>query len=198
MRRSTRTALAISIVSLLTAGTAIAQGAKLFKWIDEQGNVHYSDRVEASAATATANIQHLNASGIRVGTPHSALPTNRDEVRQYEEAKRLAQLDSMLLASYRSELELLRSHDESREPIENGLRAAEGNIARLRHELVVRQSAAPAASNGQDVNPEMQRLRDQLSAEEASLEKLRARRFELYERQNFEVSRYRELTTHNG
>jgi len=196
MRRPTRTALAISIIALLTAGMAVAQGSKLFKWVDEHGNVHYSDRMEASAATA--KIQRINASGIQVGTPHSALPTNKDEARQHEEARRLAQLDMMLLSSYRSELELLRSHDESREPIENGLRAAESNIARLRQELVIRQSVAPAASGGQPASPDVARLRDQIAAEEASLENLRARRFELYERQNFEVSRYRELTTRTG
>lgn len=196
MRRPTRTAFVISSLVLLTAGSAVAQASKLFKWVDEHGNVHYSDRMEASAATA--KVQRINASGVQVGNPHSALPTSKEEIRQHEEARRLAQLDMMLLSSYRSELELLRSHDESREPIENGLRAAESNIARLRQELVIRQSALPATPEGAAPTADIQRLRDQIGAEEASLEKLRARRFELYERQNFEVSRYRELTTHTG
>jgi len=196
MRRSTRTALALSLVPLLATGIAVAQGSGLYKWVDEHGNVHYSDRMEAS--TATSSVHRIRANGIAIGTPHSALPRNREEAREQEEARRLAQLDTMLLSSYRSELDLLRSHDESREPIENGLRAAESNIARLRQELVLRQSVAGTAAGAQAENPEVARLRALIAGEEASLEKLRARRFELYEQQNFEVSRYRELTTRNG
>jgi hypothetical protein len=195
MRPSAPIAFAALVVSVLVPGLASAQGSKLYKWVDENGNVHYSDRVEASAASS--DVRRISDSGIQLDVPHSALPTNRDEVRQHDEARRLAQLDTMLLASYRTELELLRSHDESREPIENGLRAAEGNIARLKQELARRQSGATAPA-GVAEHPDVTKLREQIAGEEASLEKLRARRFELYERQNFEVSRYRELTTRNG
>lgn len=186
------------LISILCAAPALqASETRLYKWVDENGNVHYSDRVEASAAPAVGEVRRITSSGIAVGTRHSALPVTREDVLRQQEAQRLAQLDTMLLSSYQSELELLRAHDASREPIESGLRAAEGNIMRLREALAVREAARPTAP-GAATDPEVERLRRLLRDEEASLERLRARRFELYEQQNFEVARFRELTTRNS
>jgi hypothetical protein len=194
-----RPALATPLLILaLCAPVALqASETRLYKWVDENGNVHYSDRVESSASPKAGEVRRITSTGIAIGNRHSALPVTREDVLRQQEAQRLAQLDTMLLSSYQSELELLRAHDASREPIESGLRAAEGNIMRLRAALAARESGQPAAP-GAGADVEVERLRKLLRDEEASLERLRTRRFELYEQQNFEVARYRELTTRNS
>lgn len=179
---------------LFGSGSVDAQGQRLYKWVDEHGNVHYSDRMEASAASG--KVKRISANGIPVGTPHSALPKTEEEEREQQEARRLAQLDTMLLSTYGSELELLRAHDELRAPIENGLKSAEKTIERLRQEMALRKTRLEASPSGDSKSdPDIERLRLQIDAELANLEQLRVRRFELYERQNQEVARYRELTS---
>lgn len=190
-RRSLVAAIFVLSVAL-SWGSADAQNPRLYKWVDEHGNVHYSDRMEATASSG--DVQRLSASGIRIGTPHSALPRNEDEKRHQQEARRLAQLDTLLLSTYRTELDLLRAHDESRAPIENGLRTAEKNIARLQQELASRH-VHHANGDETPADPLIDGLRLQIRNEQASLELLRKRRYELYERQNREVARYRELTS---
>lgn len=181
------------LILLLSAGLADAQGPRLYKWVDEDGNVHYSDRVEGTIASR--GVERLSASGIRIGNPHSALPRNRDEARQHEQDRRLAQQDTMLMTSYASEIELLRAHDESRAQIEASIRTAQGNVERLLRAIDVREAGnRPGGSD-----PELNSLRDQLASEQERIGELRERRFELHERQNHEVARFRELsTTRNG
>lgn len=186
---------------LLTASTLLAHGLplhaqgqtqtpgkRLYKWVDEQGNIHYSDRLEGAATSR--NPERLSTNGIRVGAQHSALPTNREEAKQYEEARRRAQRDAMLLSSYPSEIELLRAHDELRVPIETSLRAAQENIERLRGEIRSREAVKGVP---EQKAAEIQQLRRQLAEEELRLKELEAKRFDLYEQQNAEVARYREL-----
>jgi hypothetical protein len=185
-----RIAATASLCLLVFSAFAQAQGPRLYKWVDEDGNVHYSDRVESSTP-ASSTVERLSANGIRIGTPHSALPANRDQARELEQARRVAQHDSMLLTTYASEIELLRAHDESRIQIEDTVRAAEGNVQRLRRDLSerIRLNSAQADRDA---------LADQLTIEMERLESLRQRRFELHERQDKEIARYRELTTRNG
>ena len=191
-----RLRIAAALVSsvLLGPGAVDAQGQRLYKWVDENGNVHYSDRMEASPASSA--IKRISANGIPIGTPHSALPKDKGEARQRQEAQRLAQLDAMLLSTYGSELELLRAHDELRAPLEDRLKTAEKTIERLRQDLARQKTRPVNHPSGHDpTGPSIERLQLQIEAEVANLQQLRARRFELYERQNQEVARYRELTS---
>lgn len=196
MRRRSSAATLVALTFALGCGVAGAQSPRLYKWVDEHGNVHYSDRMEASASSE--DVHRISSNGIRIGTPHSALPQNDVEKREQQEARRQAQLDTMLLSTYRTELDLLRAHDQSRAPIENGLRSAEKNIERLEQALSLRRNrtaALPVADRNTPVDSSIDDLRQQIANEQANLEMLRKRRYELYERQNMEVARYRELTS---
>jgi hypothetical protein len=185
-------ALVASLSIALFASAVQGQGQRLYKWVDEDGNVHYSDRVEA--ATASRGPERINSHGIRLGAAHSATPTNAEERRRFEQAKRSSQQDTMLLTTYRSELELLRAHDQSRAAVEGILRTAEGNVERLRRQIAERENQGIGGPARSDVNA----LRDQLAVELERVEQLRTRRYELFERQNEEIARYRELTMRNG
>ncbi len=187
MRRNPPASLLAVAALIMLPLTAFGQGQRLYKWVDEQGNVHYSDRVEGSVDDRRP--ERINAAGIRVGQQHSALPRTREEERRLEEARRRAHADAVLLATYRSEIELLRAHDESRANLENSIRTAEGNVRELQRALSVR------AGNPQA--PETLRIQRQLDEEQRRVEQLHSRRFELHERQNAEVLRYRELAVTN-
>lgn len=176
-------ATALAMVPLL----AVGQGQRLYKWVDEDGNVHYSDRVEGSVDSRQP--ERINASGIRVGQQHSALPRTREEERRREAERRQAHSDAVLLATYGSELELLRAHDETRANLEGSIRTAENNVRELERAMAARSSRPDA--------PEALRIQRQLDEERRRVELLHTRRFELHERQNAEVTRYRELAVTN-
>jgi hypothetical protein len=180
-------------LGIASVNASHAQGARLYKWVDEHGNIHYSDRVEGSSAQHRP--QTINSHGIQIATDSgNARPMSADERRQEREARRTSQLDTMLLANYQSEIELLRAHDESRASIESGIRALEESLTRIRRQLAERELRHDVAAN----DPHVSRLRQQVLEAEGDLERMRARRFELYERQNREVARFRELTMNNG
>lgn len=180
-------------LGIAAVNASYAQGARLYKWVDEHGNVHYSDRVEG--ASAQHGPRTINSHGIEISTgEQNARPRTAEERRQEREARRNAQLDTMLLANYRSEIELLRAHDESRASIEAGVRTLEESLTRIRRQLAERELRHDVASNDAGVAS----LKQQLIDGEADLERLRARRFELHERQNEEIARFRELTMSNG
>lgn len=188
MRRLLTCVLLLGLGIALTDG-ALAQGNRLYKWVDENGNVHYSDRLESSA------VQHhpraINSYGMEIaGAEENRRPLTPEERRRQQEERRNQQLDTMLLANYSNELELLRAHDETRAAIESSLRAMEENVARLRRDLAQRELRSGAPPD----DPVVNRLKQQLQQGEADLERMRTRRFELYEQQNREVARFRELT----
>lgn len=175
-------------IALLIPLDGFGQGQRLYKWVDEDGNVHYSDRIEGQVDNRAP--QRINAAGIQLGQQHSALPRSRQEERQREDERRQARADAALLATYRSEIELLRAHDETRANLEGSIRTAEANVNQLQRALSDRQGRQDSAAR-------VDQLQRELATERRRLEQLLERRFELHERQNAEVNRYRELTIEN-
>lgn len=193
MARTALPLLAFASALLVCAGDGFAQGQRLYKWVDDQGNVHYSDRVESTPPAA--GVQRINSHGIAVDSRHSALPRNAEEARLQAQARRVALRDAALLANYPDELDLLRAHDEVRATLDASLASTRSNIDRLQAEIAQRQSHAQVSPDGAGrADSLLDSLRSQLESEQRALEALRVRRFEMHERQNEELDRYRALT----
>ncbi|MBX3724667.1 MAG: DUF4124 domain-containing protein [Xanthomonadales bacterium] len=193
MARTALPLLALAFTLLVCAGASHAQGQRLYKWVDDQGNVHYSDRVESTPPAA--GVQRINSHGIAVDTRHSALPRNAEEARLQAQARRIALRDAALLANYPDEIDLLRAHDEVRAGLDASLASTRTNIERLQAEIAQRQALSQATPDGSGrADSLLDSLRSQLESEQRALEALRVRRFELHERQNEELDRYRDLT----
>ncbi|MDZ3823854.1 MAG: DUF4124 domain-containing protein [Pseudoxanthomonas sp.] len=190
-----RTALPLLALAaaLLVCTDASAQGQRLYKWVDDQGNVHYSDRVESTPPAA--GVQRINAHGMAVDARHSALPRNAEEARLQAQARRVALRDASLLANYPDEIDLLRAHDEVRAALDASLNSTRTNIERLQAEIAQRQGHGQLGPDGAArADAVLDSLKAQLESEQRALEGLRLRRFELHERQNEELERYRALT----
>ena len=185
--KSLTVTLSVLLGSCLLVDSALAQGNQLYRWVDDQGKVHFGDRIDG--AQAAKDLDRFNSQGIRLSRA-DAKP-NQQELRELEEVRRTAFRDSALLSGYQSEMELLKAHDEQRAVMEFSLRTSQSNIARLRREISERPETASTNGPGDQV---VIRLRAQLEAEELSLQQLQQRRFDLYETQNQELARYRELS----
>lgn len=96
----------------LLSGPALAQ--KVYKWVDEKGQVHYGDKIPPEYASRDREI--LNKQGLAVGheegseTPEEARARQEQE-RRIRDAELRAQRDHMLLRTYQSvdDIDLLRA-----------------------------------------------------------------------------------------
>ncbi len=117
----------------LCAGSA--EAAKLYKWVDEDGNVTYSDQVPPDQAEKAR--EELNKDGITVKQIERA-QTPEELAAKYkaEEDARLAALDAAeqrrrdkaLLDSYASESDLTRSYNQRVDLLQQTIEAREVEI----------------------------------------------------------------------
>lgn len=95
----------------LASGPALAQ--KLYRWVDENGQVHYGDKVPPEYANQDRDV--LNKRGVAVGREEGAETPEEARAREAREqaakaAQQQAQRDRMILQTYQNvdEIELLR------------------------------------------------------------------------------------------
>lgn len=182
-------AATLILFAMVFVGIADAQQTRLYRWVDEDGKVHFSDRLEPSSGTS--DYDRFNASGVRISQPER--PRTRQQQREAEEARRNYHRDQALLTAYPTELALLRAHDEQRAQVEFSLRTSQANLERIQRDIASRGDPGPDASGDSGVDRELAELNRRLEAERKTLEQLRLRRYELYQTQNQEVERFREL-----
>lgn len=113
-----RTVLIPIAVSLLALSAPVAAG-KLYKWVDEKGNVTYSDKVPPDAARLAR--KEMNDRGVTVKqveraktqeelAAEAAQKVLEAENRKLAEAR--AQADRALMLSYNTEADLLRAREQ--------------------------------------------------------------------------------------
>lgn len=142
---SHRSALVALVLSTLLLGATSAEAQKLYRWVDKDGKVHYSDQIPPEAVDQAR--EELNQAGRTVDRVERA--RSAEEIAAAEEAERLAaqqrkaqeeqdKMDAILLNSYGSVDELKRSYDERFALVEQtiesakvGLRSQEKSLAEL-------------------------------------------------------------------
>lgn len=128
-----------------------ADAVKLYRWVDDGGDVHYSDRVPPEHARRER--ARLNQHGIYVERTDAA-KTNKD-ILQEQELARLREArnqilqeqqarDSALLTTFSSEEDILFARDGKLTTIESHLTVAKSTIARLTERLAEMQTEAAA------------------------------------------------------
>ncbi len=132
-----RTLVAIAVaIAMSTAAISVAeaQGAtksgKLYKWVDKDGNVHFSDQVPPESADYAR--EKLNDQGVSVQTVERAL-TAEEQAKRDAEVKSAADLartaeeqkkaDTALLNSYASEDDLTRAYNQRMDLLEQTIEA---------------------------------------------------------------------------
>ena len=148
-----------------------AQAAGLFKWVDEDGQVRYGDRLPASQAKR--GHQQLNSQGVVIGEQDAEITEEQKQAREQakieeakrkeEEAKRLAEearlaalqaeKDRVLLMTFSSEKELTAVFDDRAEVIDSVINLIEKSIATTEEQLGKLQENAEITytSKGKDI-----------------------------------------------
>ncbi len=190
-------------LALLLGGPVDA--SKLYKWVDAEGNVHYSDKVPPDQAKQART--ELNEQGVTVKQVERALTAEELAARKAEEqaaaaaAELVAQQrarDKVLLDSYANEDDLTRSHRQRVDLLEQTIEARKVEIG-LREknlaDLVAR--AADTERSGRAV-PEV--LQTMIMNERSEIERQRSdigkREIELVQAEKdyaADIARYREV-----
>jgi len=200
---ASRAVLPLLALALL-AGPAAAQ--KLYKWVDDQGRVHYGDKVPPEYADQDREI--LNQRGVAVGreqgaeTP-AAAQARLEQEQQAKVAAEQAQRDRMLLQTYQNveEIELLRAR--RLDLIDAQLTINEQSLANLkkRHadqlkqaqRYAPRNSAANAPPLPEGLAADLERSQSDIRVQEGNLTKKRSERAAVDQQFDADVARFKQL-----
>lgn len=198
-------ALGLSLI-LLTSGVA---EAKLYRWVDDKGEVHYSDKVPPQAMQGEHT--RLNERGITiereapVQTPEER--AKKEEVnRLRDEAQRLAAeqkaQDAALLRTFRSEDDIVLTRDGKLAAVDAQIQLSQSNIKRLKRQLAsLQENAANMEKQGRKIGPRQQQdiEASQRQIEEAYATILRRERdkAQIAQAYDIDIKRFRELRNLN-
>ena len=207
--------LLLPLFLMLLSGPLSA--ATLYKWVDENGNVRYSDRMPAEQSKQKH--QQLNSQGVVVSTTDAA---KTDEERaaeaelkrvQAEEKKRLEaeqaeqarlqaiqdQQDRVLLLTFASEEEIEHARDNRIEVISSIISLIESSIAGTQEKLDELQESADAAyvSQGREIpggiQQKIEHFTRKIENRNAQLEAKKAEREKIRVKYDTDLERFRNL-----
>ena len=192
------------VLLALVSGPAAAQ--KLYKWVDENGQVHYGDKIPPEYANQDREV--LNKQGLSVGREEGAETAEEARARQEREkqakaAEEQAQRDRMLLATYQNvdEIELLRAR--RLDQIDAQLTIQEQSLTNLkaRHAEQVKRASRYQPANQDPKAPPMPegmaediaRAESDIRTQQLNLDKRRKERSALNQQFDADVARFKEL-----
>jgi hypothetical protein len=193
-------------LSVGTAAAAAEKQKKLYRWVDENGQVHYGDSVPAEYAEQDRDV--LNKQGVAVWreegilTAEEAAAKAAEEKAAREEQKRKLR-DRVLLQTYQSvqEIEVLRDNRldlvDAQLTIQEqslaNLRAQRAHIERLAKRYAPANQAPDAEPVPEEIAADLAQASNDIATQESNLQRRRDERENI--RLNFEadIKRYQEL-----
>jgi len=145
----TRKPMRVLFLGILLAGISLSTEAKLYKWVDENGNVQYSDKIPPTAVKKSH--ERLDKRGLviekkeRAKTPEEIAEEQRVRKLQEETRRRLEEQrarDRVLLSTYRSEDDIILARDGKLATYDAQIRITYNNIARLKDRLSYQKKRA--------------------------------------------------------
>ncbi len=197
-------ATALICLGLLLFNSSLA-AAKLYRWVDDEGRVHYSDRVPAEVAgkaRSQLNEQGLEVKKVEAAKTPEEIAREKELKRLRAEQKRLIEeqraKDRVLLRTFRTEDDILMARNGKLAAIDVIIQVARSNIRRLKLKLADMQAnAADLERRGEVISrrylDEIESTRQQLKEGYASI--IREERQKEVIRQKFsqDLQRFRKL-----
>ncbi|MEN8107849.1 MAG: DUF4124 domain-containing protein [Pseudomonadota bacterium] len=190
--------------ALLT--TTASQAERLFKWVDEDGKVHYSDRVPPNHSQQERKEYNEQGRTIKVyeraRTAEEKAEVKRQaalEEEKKKQAEKQAVHDRSLMATYSSEKDMMMARDGKLAAVDSLIQLTESRIKST--ETRLREYAEEAADYERSGKPVPSMLQEQINTarelitdnREFVQEKKRERE-EIAARFNADITRYHELT----
>jgi len=142
--RAPRIALSLLLTSavLLPPGADAQKSVAAYRWVDEQGVVHYGDSIPPQYAEKAHEL--LNKQGVQVGHEDAQKTPEQlaEEARNQAEALKRKQHDSFLVATYTSVKDIESLRDERLSQIQAQQTAAQQYVQSLQSRLTALQGRA--------------------------------------------------------
>lgn len=193
----------LALLALLVIQPQV-QGGKLYRWVDEKGQVHYSDKIPPEHAGKQRDV--LNDQGVKKQTVEGAKTPEQTaaEARQAkieEEEKRHAEeqarRDRILLTTYTAEDELTMARDGKIAALDAYIKVTNGRITTLKGQLEALRKRAELADASTPAAAKLQKdiahTEQQIQENESYVEAKRQEQDELRARFEQDLQRYREL-----
>lgn len=168
--------------------------AGLYRWVDDAGNVHFSDKVPA-AASKKAHAKLNKAGVVKKKVDPESLQAEKDQLALIEkerleqerlkeiERKKVAKVmkrDNYLLSTYENKSELIRSFESKIQMVEGNSKIIESQNKILTKKLVNLQSKTPQTEHAKkaieakivDLNVTLQQYKKALLENEKQIEQL--------------------------
>jgi hypothetical protein len=180
-------------------------GAVTYRWVDDQGVVHYGDTVPPQYAARDREI--LNADGVPVrDLPAQKTPAQlADEEHERNEMIKQKQHDSFLITTYTSVKDIEALRDARLEQLKTQQSAGQQYIESLRSRLASLEARAmnyrPYSDNASarrmpdDLAENLVRTADELHVQSSSLEARASEEANVRSQFDADIARYRELHT---
>jgi hypothetical protein len=192
------------VLPVLLAATPV-QAERMFKWVDENGKVHYSDRVPPQHSKQERTEYDERGRTVKVyeraKTPEEKAEAERlaaIEVQKRREAEKRAIHDRSLLATYSSEQDMLLARDGKLTSVDALIQLTNSRIESTESRL--REYAAEAAEYERSGKPVPAVLQDQIRAARELIDENRdfvmqkeVEREGIAARFDADIARYREL-----
>jgi hypothetical protein len=154
-----RANLTLCVLTATALALSSAEAGRLLRWVDDEGKVHYSDKIPPEYVDQAR--EELNTQGVQVREIPRA--KTREEVERERELQRLRQererlvaeqraADRVLLRTFRSEDDLMLARDGKLTAIDVQIQVTQGNIRRHQKKLSqLQHKAATLERSGRPV-----------------------------------------------
>lgn len=175
-----RYATPLLLGALLVFAAPIVSAQSVYKWTDEDGNIHYGNSVPPQYA------DQVFPNRVPQADPADAAARER------------AEADAVLLRIYSSVEEIEGLRDERLERLEYNDRLTRSYLENLRRQLADLEAAAASDSPDADLAADIAATRRKIAAYESRLAKSEAEQAEIRTQFDQDIARFRELTAAAG
>lgn len=179
--------------------------AAMYKWVDDQGQVQYGDRIPPEYAKN--ELKTLNDQGITVDTRERA-PTLEERIERHRQTKIRAEIervrqervayDRVLLDTFTTEQDMVKARDNRIDALDASIRITKGRITTITERLQkLTRKAADIERSGKQVpeklHNEIQSNRAQVEHNEGFIRVKKSEQTQIREVFEADIRRFREL-----
>jgi hypothetical protein len=201
-----RKLIIISALAILCSSAASAAEKKVYKWMDEDGNVFFSDSIPAEFAERPK--ERLNEHGVTVQELEGKKTAEQLEAERLEDERKMAvelrkRADRALLATYLSVEEIVMHRDRRIELFQAQSRVTELYLKNLERRLSKLRSEASsyqpysedpeAPMIEQSLAEDLEKTKETIARHERNLQKYEADEQQIVERFNGDIERFKVL-----
>jgi len=184
-------------------------GAGMYKWVDDQGEVHYGDRIPPEYSDMERRKINKQGRTLKVyeaaRTPEEIAEAERLEalrVEQEKQAAEQAKVDHILMSTYSSEDDLLKTRDGKLASLEGLIQLTSRRIESMHERMKqLTEDAADFERGGKPVpevlTRQIENIRAQTAENESFIVMKKQEQDEISEQFQKDIDRFRELQKDN-